>query len=60
MSYITIARGEVGGHAHRQVQSISGYSLKKKPWSDSNIDDVWVVGNWKKSKGMVALCAVTN
>ena len=27
----------------------------KKPWSHSHIDGVWIMGNQKKSKGMVAL-----
>ena len=45
----------MGGHAHRQVQSILGYSLKKKPWSHSQIDGVWIIGNEKKSEGMGAL-----
>ena len=36
--------GEVGGHAHWQVQGISGQSLNKAPWCDSKIDGVWVIG----------------
>ena len=36
--------GEVGGHAHGQVQGISGQSLNKAPWCDSKIDGVWVIG----------------